>query len=769
MFHLKKVYYFAITAIIVMAGIILLIIYTQGSKKNGDSGFAISSCRTLSAVPVDAVGLWLFNSPGIMAESVLSQKQPYFALFNQQNGLYKLSNRLIYLVKSEQNFKILSQSNLITSLHYSGKNEVSLLLSVDLKSINQDLQANLIERLTNGNIGTYRDFNGAILYNSSEAIVAIHKDFLLVSTSPLLVEASVRHLNSGASILDNKEFSEIVEERVLNGNALFINHTQIGKLFSGLAASKYLKYADFISKFSSWSVMSAKVENDYIVLDGNSYNLKGAGNYGSALQLNNAEESDAQYIVPFNTYALFSVSPKEIDVNVEKIREYREIEKKLNLNLWNRAYEWLNSSSVEEISLAAIPFGGEIEWVTLIRYSRDNFLKRLSDKIFSNSNLIKDTILKNDNRGLINELIGSIFNLNEEEYILNVDNWQISGSRSILEEFKSGRASRFSMADFIAETPAAGETYSQEMPFSIIVNYTGLQDSIAYFFKKGISENVKEALNKRNLGVAQYSILPDKEGLSFRVLFYAKNMEKLPVPPIEESSDGPAGWQRDSIVKVPEGPFELRNFDTGEKEYLVQLKNYRLQLADKDLKGIWAIPFQTPLRGFVEQVDFYNNGKLQMLFASGNMIYLLDRTGRYINPYPRRVNRLVELGPKVYKNKDSFMVMLLHTDNSLSLYDKECKPLEAWKDITVEETIKDFPELMEAGGNLYWILRTQVKTRIYTINGLEITSSLGNHSLLSGTPVKKVSEQEVEVRRTDGAEIRLNLETGDIKKLKKRR
>jgi hypothetical protein len=115
------------------------------------------------------------------------------------------------------------------------------------------------------------------------------------------------------------------------------------------------------------------------------------------------------------------------------------------------------------------------------------------------------------------------------------------------------------------------------------------------------------------------------------------------------------------------------------------------------------------------------------------------------------------------------MIMLLHTDNSLSLYDKECKPLQSWTDISVEETIKEFPELLEVGGNLYWVLRTQLKTRIYTINGLEVTSALSKSSLLSTTPIKKISEQEVEVRRSDGVEIRLNLETGEIKKLKKRR
>lgn len=769
MFKVRKAYIIVAIATITVVVSLLLILYIRKRSENRVSEFVSTSYGVLKAVPVDAVGLWLFKSPIALAEGLFSQNHPYVSLFNQENGLYKISNRIIYLQKSEGEFQDLSDSKLIASLHYSGKNEVSILLSISLESMNQDSRSRLIERLAEGNVGTYRNFNGATLYYSSGVILAIFRDYLLASTSPLLVESSVRHINTGASILDNSDFSEAAKKTPAEENLVFVNHIQIGKLFSGVAANKYLKYADFISKYSSWSVMSASFDKDFVRFEGRAFNLKGAGNFATAMEWSRGGEPEALYILPYNTYSLLSFSPERGDFNFSKVREYRELGKRLNPEVWRKGNEWLELYDIEEVALASIPYGGNFEWVTMARRSRENLFKRVASSIFKRGELLRDTIVKNDNPGYLSELAGSIFASCSEEYILNRGDWMISGSKNILEEFSSGRASKFSMADYISETPFAGEATLQGTPFSVTVNISGLQDSVASFFKKGVSERVGATLKKRNLGFMQYSVTPHKELSMFRLLFYAKNLEKLPTPPVEESKTGPAGWQLDSIVKIPEGPYELRNFDTGEREYLVQLKNYRLQLADKDLKGIWAIPFQTPLRGYVEQVDFYNNGKLQMLFASGNMVYLLDRTGRYVNPYPRRLERLVELGPKVYRMKDTYLIMLLHTDNSLSLYDRECRPLEAWRDIEVEETIKEFPELLEMGGNLYWILRTQLKTRIYSVNGLEITSSLGNHSLLPSTPVKRVSDAEVEVRRSDGAEIRLNLETGDLKKLKKRR
>ena len=768
MFPKKKVY--IISAILVASvAITIIAIVKLGGNKEKASHFVSTTCRTLHAVPVDAVGLWIFKSPSVLGDNLISGKHPFSSLLDQQSGLYKIANRLSYLLKSDSKFSFLGKSELCTSLHYSGKNEVSVLISLNLEHLDTPEEIALLEKLTEGNKGTYREFNGATLYNSSGAIVTIHKDFLLASSSPLLVEASVRHLNSGVSILDNTDFDKIASETEVEDNLLFVNHIQIGKLFSGLSASKYLKHADFVSKFSSWSVMNASFDENQIEFDGTFYNIKGAGNFASSLEWKADGESEAKYIVPHNTFILLSLSPGDLNKDIDKIREYRELSKKLNQQNWDKAKEWLSSSEAEEISFAAIPYGGRLEWVTLIRHAKVNLFKKINRSLFSNGTSLKDTIIRNEYSGLTSELVGSLFLSNKEEFQLLSGEWTILGSEDILKEFSSGRSSKFSMANFIDQTPASASVSPGEAPFSFTVNYTGIQDTISALFKKGISESVRDNLSKRNLGIIQFEIKPFERRSDFKIVFYARNLEKLPIPPVDETETGPAGWQTDSIVKVPEGPFELRNFETGEKEYLVQLKNYRLQLADKDLKGIWAIPFQTPLRGYVEQVDFFNNGKLQMLFASGNMIYLLDRTGRYVNPYPKKVSKLVELGPKIYRSGDSFLIMLLHTDNTIGLYDRECRPVQPWTDIDVEETIKEFPELIEVSGNRYWVLRTRLKTRIYTINGMEVTSVLGNSSLLPTTPVKKSAGHEVEVRRADGVEIRLNLETGEIKKLKKRR
>ena len=301
---------------------------------------------------------------------------------------------------------------------------------------------------------------------------------------------------------------------------------------------------------------------------------------------------------------------------------------------------------------------------------------------------------------------------------------------------------------------------------TLIVNGSEQPDSLVRFFKK--DDNLKGLTKSSNLMIGAIQLKPDKLGNpAYEIFFYADSLKELPQPG-KAVMESPAGWERDTIVKIPAGPFELINFSTGEKEFLEQLPNYWLRLSDKEMKGIWAVPFQVPLRGYVQQVDYYRNGKLQMLFAGGNRVFMLDRSGRFVSPYPISTDSLILLGPKVYnlKKDGDFAIMLLHTDNTLRLYDKNCKPYPIWSDIKLPETIREFPELKDFGGNKYWILRTSLRTMIYSVNGIPVTDIKEKNRIKPDSPVIPLAGSDVLVQTLQGRNISINLETGDIKRYK---
>jgi hypothetical protein len=177
--------------------------------------------------------------------------------------------------------------------------------------------------------------------------------------------------------------------------------------------------------------------------------------------------------------------------------------------------------------------------------------------------------------------------------------------------------------------------------------------------------------------------------------------------------------ERDTTVVIPTGPFPVLNSATGKTNSFYQNANMYLCLNDENGKGVWGVPFKTPLCGYVESIDYYANGKTQFLFASESGLYLLDRLGRFVGGFPVDLGKPVLLGPKVYDftGAHGYTVMVLHKDNSLEMYNLHGQKPASWKGIQAPETVKALPELLELKDKKYWVVRTSIRTLVYGFDG----------------------------------------------------
>ena len=179
--------------------------------------------------------------------------------------------------------------------------------------------------------------------------------------------------------------------------------------------------------------------------------------------------------------------------------------------------------------------------------------------------------------------------------------------------------------------------------------------------------------------------------------------------------------ERDTTVVVPTGYFPVQNHTTGKINHLYQNSHGAICLNDENGKGVWGIPFKGTLCGRVQSIDYFHNGKLQYLFASGNKLYLIDRLSHWVNGFPVSLPKEVLLGPDVYDftGAGGYTVMVLHKDNTLERYNLHGKQPEGWKGIKAPETVKNLPELIEFKDKHYWAVRTSVRTLVYPFEGGE--------------------------------------------------
>ena len=133
------------------------------------------------------------------------------------------------------------------------------------------------------------------------------------------------------------------------------------------------------------------------------------------------------------------------------------------------------------------------------------------------------------------------------------------------------------------------------------------------------------------------------------------------------------------------------------------------------------MPIKSKIRGYVQEVDYYNNGKIQYLFAAGSQMYLIDRLGRFVSGFPAETGKKIAAGPAVYDftGAKGYTAMLLHTDNTVGYYDLHGKQVPSWKGITADETIKSLPELLEGNGKRYWVVRTSAQSMVFPFSGGE--------------------------------------------------
>ena len=222
----------------------------------------------------------------------------------------------------------------------------------------------------------------------------------------------------------------------------------------------------------------------------------------------------------------------------------------------------------------------------------------------------------------------------------------------------------------------------------------------------------------------------------------------------------------DSTIVVEKGPFELVDFVKGGKCYLEQAPNLKLRMLDGKRKGLWTIPFDTPLCGYVEQVDFYKNGKLQMLFASQNKLYLLDRLGRMVRGFPVTLPDNVVLGPAVLDpgNNKEYSFMVLNEDNSVSIYRLTRETPAGGVRIKAPEFVKELPLLKEINGKNYLFLKTVSRLRIYNMSGKEIIIKEKKRIISPDSGITVVKGDEIRVTGADGKNFILDLSSGKSRK-----
>jgi hypothetical protein len=205
-----------------------------------------------------------------------------------------------------------------------------------------------------------------------------------------------------------------------------------------------------------------------------------------------------------------------------------------------------------------------------------------------------------------------------------------------------------------------------------------------------------------------------------------------------------SGAEWETLLDTPAGikPFFFTNHNTGAKEIFVQDTRNNCYLVNAAGRVLWKVELNERIRGEVFMIDYFGNGKYQMLFSGTNWLHLIDRNGNYVERYPVKL-RSPASGPSAlfdYDGSRDYRILVPGEDRYIYAYDKTGNVVKGWKPFrtngTVTRAIKFFrvsgKDYLVASDNstLYFLDRTgnirlSLKEPVIRAAGSEIRMSTG--------------------------------------------
>ena len=166
------------------------------------------------------------------------------------------------------------------------------------------------------------------------------------------------------------------------------------------------------------------------------------------------------------------------------------------------------------------------------------------------------------------------------------------------------------------------------------------------------------------------------------------------------------------------GPKTILNFNDNTEDLLIQDENNILHLVSSDGETVYSIPLSGPIVSDAYPVDYYKNGKIQLLLATAEKIYGIDRLGNPLPGYPLSVGNesITHLNLVDYDNTKEYRYFVSTKSGNLWLLDKTGQKLEGWNPLKIGEPVLDAPSHVRVVGKGDYMVAQGKSGKYYLYN-----------------------------------------------------
>jgi hypothetical protein len=155
----------------------------------------------------------------------------------------------------------------------------------------------------------------------------------------------------------------------------------------------------------------------------------------------------------------------------------------------------------------------------------------------------------------------------------------------------------------------------------------------------------------------------------------------IPKTSLTRNKNTPSQVNRITIEQtIAKRPEFFVNWRTQQRDLVFQDINNKLYLYDTKGNLIWDKQLDSRIVGNIHTIDIYKNTRKQLCFTTQNKLYLIDKNGNNVSPFPKNEKRLITQGLSIYDyvNNGKYRFVIVQ-DDRIRMYDRQLNKVNGFR------------------------------------------------------------------------------------------
>jgi hypothetical protein len=324
-----------------------------------------------------------------------------------------------------------------------------------------------------------------------------------------------------------------------------------------------------------------------------------------------------------------------------------------------------------------------------------------SERLFQPDDQTRIPVYNTRYRNIVRYFMPRFESSSNDTLITFIDNFMITGSS-------------FSTLSEVLYYNILNKTLANDLSFRDFEST--LPSRAGYFFyciPSGIIDFLPGVVNDSIVGFVERNIRLLKKIQAFGYQFASSNgmiYSTISVKFGEARDKTGAEWETLLDTSACIKPFFFTNHNTGAKEIFIQDLKNNCYLVNGAGRVLWKVTLNERIQGEVFMIDYYGNGKYQLLFSGKNWLHLLDRNGNYVERFPVRLRSPASGPPALfdYDGTHEYRIIIPGEDRYIYAYDKSGNVIKGWKPFRTNGLVRTEVRFFRVSGKDYLVASDNV-------------------------------------------------------------